>query len=125
MPDRQVSPAAVQATLIGAMAIWGLNVAAVKVLTGVFDPATVAVAFRERLTLMRRVGVLLGFVGVAAVVLARTAVFFYWVPAFGIGCAAMLLGERLNLWHLFGFLAVMGGTYLGTRQPATVSVVAP
>ena len=42
MSDRQASPAAVQATLIGAMAIWGLNVAAVKVLTGVFDPTTVA-----------------------------------------------------------------------------------
>nr|WP_251010989.1 DMT family transporter [Variovorax paradoxus] len=306
MPDRQVSSAAVQATLIGAMAIWGLNVAAVKVLTGIFDPTTVAalrmlvacaalslivlvkrcglpslswrqcgaivvcavlmvylnqilfaqgllrstatngalimalsplvsallaaVAFRERLTLMRLVGVLLGFAGVAAVVLshpgaglssagagdlmlvaavvsfaaggaivqrlakqlhpltiswaiyvigsfllavhatlespaigfdglfpgwrpwafilfsgvmatalsnlvwnraiarigvARTAVFLYWVPVFGVGFAAMLLGERLNLWHLFGFLAVMGGTYLGTRQPATVPVVAP
>ena len=306
MSARQVSPAAVQATLIGAMAIWGLNVAAVKVLTGVFDPTTVAalrmlvacaalslivlwkrcglpslswqqsvaivvcailmvyfnqilfaeglqrstatngalimalsplvsallaaVVFRERLTLMRLVGVLLGFAGVAAVVLshpgaglssagagdlmlvaavvsfaaggaivqrlarqlnpltiswaiyvvgslllavhatlespaigvdgifpgwrpwalilfsgvmatalsnlvwnraiarigvARTAVFLYWVPVFGVGFAAMLLGERLNLWHLFGFLAVMGGTYLGTRQPATAPVVAP
>ncbi|CAN7737597.1 DMT family transporter [Variovorax sp. LjRoot84] len=284
MPDRQVSPAAVQATLIGAMAIWGLNVAAVKVLTGVFDPTTVAalrmlvacaalslivlvkrcglpslswrqcgaivvcavlmvylnqilfaqgllrstatngalimalsplvsallaaVAFRERLTLMRLVGVLLGFAGVAAAVLshpgaglssagagdlmlvaavvsfaaggaivqrlakqlhpltnswaiyvvgsfllavhatlesraigfdglfpgwrpwafilfsgvmatalsnlvwnraiarigvARTAVFLYWVPVFGVGFAAVLLGERLNLWHLFVF----------------------
>ncbi len=306
MSDRQVSPAAVQATLIAAMAIWGLNVAAVKVLTGVFDPTTVAalrmlvacaalslivvwkrcglpllswrqsvaivvcailmvylnqilfaegllrstatngalimalsplvsallaaVAFRERLTLMRLLGVLLGFAGVAAVVLshpgaglssagagdlmlvaavvsfaaggaivqrlaqqlhpltiswaiyvvgsfflavhatlqsptigfdglfpgwrpwvfilfsgvmatalsnlvwnrgiarigvARTAVFLYWVPVFGVGFAAMLLRERLTLWHLFGFLAVMGGTYLGTRQPATVPVVAP
>lgn len=306
MSDREVNPAAVQATLIAAMAIWGLNLAAVKVLTGVFDPTTLAalrmlvagaalslivlwkrcglpslswpqggaivvcavlmvylnqilfaegllrstatngalimalsplvsallaaVAFRERLTLTRLAGVLLGFAGVAAVVLshpgaglssagagdlmlvaavvsfaaggaivqrlaqqlhpliiswaiyvvgafflalhatlepsaigfdglfpgwrpwafilfsgvmatalsnlvwnraiarigvARTAVFLYWVPVFGVGFAAFLLGERLTPWHLFGFLAVIGGTYLGTRQPATVPVVAP
>ncbi|RZL90403.1 MAG: EamA/RhaT family transporter, partial [Variovorax sp.] len=42
MSERTVNPAAVQATLIGAMAVWGLNVAAVKVLTGVFDPTVVA-----------------------------------------------------------------------------------
>jgi drug/metabolite transporter (DMT)-like permease len=306
MSERETSPGAVQATLIAAMAVWGLNVAAVKVLTGIFDPTTVAalrmlvacaaltlvmlwkrcrlptlsmgqcaaivvcavlmvylnqilfaegllrstatngalimalsplvsallaaVAFRERMTWLRLLGVVLGFAGVAAVVLshpgaglssagagdlmlvaavvsfaaggaiiqrlarrlhtltiswaiylvgsfllavhatlespaigfdglfpgwrpwafilfsgvmatalsnlvwnraiarigvARTAVFLYWVPVFGVGFAALLLGERLTLWHLVGFLAVMGGTYLGTRQPATVSVVAP
>lgn len=306
MSERKVNPAAVQATLIGAMAIWGLNVAAVKVLTGVFDPTMVAalrmlvacvalslivlwkrcglpslswrqgsaivicavlmvylnqilfaeglmrstatngalimalsplvsallaaVAFRERLTWLRMCGVLLGFAGVAAVVLshpgaglssagagdlmlvagvvsfaaggaivqrlarglnpltiswaiylvgslflavhaavdspaigsgglfpgwrpwvlivfsgvmatalsnlvwnraiarigvARTAVFLYWVPVFGVGFAALLLGERLTLWHLAGFVAVIGGTYLGTRQAATAPVAVP
>ena len=45
---------------------------------------------------------------IARIGVARTAVFLYWVPVFGVGFAAMLLGERLNLWHLFGFLAVMG-----------------
>lgn len=306
MSKREMSPTAVQSTLIAAMAIWGLNVAAVKVLTGIFDPTMLAalrmlvacgalsmvvlwkgcgwpslslrqgaaiglcallmvylnqilfakglmrstatngalimalsplvstllaaLAFRERLTLSRLMGVVLGFAGVAAVVLshpgaglsaagagdlmlvaavvsfaaggaivqrlarkmhtltiswaiyvvgslllalhagleapaldaaalfpgwrpwafilfsgvlatalsnllwnqaiarigvARTAVFLYWVPVFGVAFAALLLGERLTLWHLFGFLAVMGGTYLGTRQSAAAAAVTP
>ncbi|MBU1359383.1 MAG: DMT family transporter [Gammaproteobacteria bacterium] len=52
---------------------------------------------------------------IAAIGVARTAVFLYWVPIFGVLCAALLLGERLTLWHLAGFAAVMAGTYLGTR----------
>jgi len=294
---------AVQATLVAAMAIWGLNVSAVKVLTGFFDPTTLAalrmlvacaaltgvvlckrcgwppvslrqgaaiavcavlmvylnqilfaqgllrttatngalimalsplvsallaaLVFRERLTALRVAGVALGFAGVAAVVLshpgaglssagagdlmlvaavvsfaaggaivqrlarsmhtlaiswaiyalgsamlalhagfevpaldgatlfpgwrpwgyilfsgvlatalsnlvwnraiarigvARTAMFLYWVPVFGVAFAALLLGERLTLWHLFGFAAVMGGTYLGTLPQAPAAV---
>lgn len=304
MSSREPDSFAVQATLVAAMAVWGLNVAAVKVLTASFDPATLAalrmvvacaalslvvrwkgrgwpalsvrqcgaivvcallmvylnqilfaqgllrstatngalimalsplvsallaaLAFRERLSPRRLLGVVLGFAGVAAVVLshpgaglssagagdlmlvaavvsfaaggaivqrlardlhaltiswaiylvgslllsvhavldastpgaaallpgwrawalilfsgvmasalanlvwnraiarigvARTSVFLYWVPVFGVGFAALLLGERLTLWHLAGFLAVMGGTYLGTRQPAAGPVV--
>jgi len=52
---------------------------------------------------------------IARIGVARTAMFLYWVPVFGVAFAALLLGERLTLWHLFGFAAVMGGTYLGTR----------
>jgi len=279
MSEREkTSPATVQATLVAAMAVWGLNVAAEKVLTGMFDPTALAAlrvlvacavlmvylnqilfaegllrstatngalimalsplvsallaaaAIRERLTWLRLLGVVLDFAGVSAVVLshpgaglssagagdlmlvaavisfaaggaiiqrlarrlhaltiswpiylvgslflavhavletqtvgvaelfpgwrpwafilfsgilatalsnlvwnraiarirvARTALFLCWVPVFGVGFAALLLGERLTLWHLFGLLALMGGTYLGTRQPATVPVVAP
>jgi len=306
MHAREMNSTAVQSTLIAAMAIWGLNVAAVKVLTGIFDPTTLAalrmlvacgalsmvvlwkrcglpsvsvrqggaivvcallmvylnqilfaeglmrstatngalimalsplvsallaaVVFRERPTVSRLVGVALGFAGVAAVVLshpgaglssagagdlmlvaavvsfaaggaivqrlarhmhtltiswaiylvgallltlhagieapaldsatlfpgwrpwafilfsgvlatalsnlvwnraiarigvARSAVFLYWVPVFGVAFAALLLGERLTLWHLFGFLAVMAGTYLGTRQPAAAAATSP
>lgn len=304
MSKPEVNTSAVQTTLIMAMAIWGLNVAAVKVLTGIFDPMTLAalrmlvacaaltavmfwkrcrwpvltlaqcaaitvcavlmvylnqilfaegllrstatngalimalsplvsaliaaVAFGERLTASRLAGVALGFAGVSAVVLshpgaglssagagdlmlvaavisfaaggaivqrlarsmhtlaiswaiyvvgafmltvhagfqtpvpdasalfpgwqpwafilfsgvmatavsnliwngaiarigvARTAVFLYWVPVFGMAFAALLLGERLTLWHLFGFIAVVGGTYLGTRRPAPAGSV--
>lgn len=54
---------------------------------------------------------------IARIGVARTAVFLYWVPVFGVAFAAMLLGEQLTLWHLFGFVSVMAGTYLGTRQP--------
>ncbi|VTU32252.1 putative amino-acid metabolite efflux pump [Variovorax sp. PBL-H6] len=306
MSNAEKSPTAVQSTLIAAMAIWGLNVPVVKVLTGVFEPTMLAalrmlvacaalsaivlwkrcglplltlrqgaaivvcavlmvylnqilfaegllrstatngalimalsplvsallaaVVFGERLTLSRFVGVVLGFAGVAAVVLshpgaglsaagtgdlmlvaavvsfaaggaiiqrlarrmhaltiswaiylvgslllalhaaveapaldanalfpgwrpwafilfsgvlatavsnlvwnraiarigvARTAVFLYWVPVFGVAFAAMLLGEPLTFWHLFGFLAVMGGTYVGTRKSSTAATLSP
>lgn len=53
---------------------------------------------------------------IARIGVAQTAVFLYWVPIFGVGFAAVLLGEQLTLWHLGGFCAVMGGTYLGTRK---------
>ncbi len=55
---------------------------------------------------------------------ARVSMFGYWVPIFGVTFAAALLGEALTLWHLVGFIAVMAGTWLGTRQPA-VAPVAP
>jgi drug/metabolite transporter (DMT)-like permease len=53
---------------------------------------------------------------IATIGVARTAVFLYWVPVFGVLFAAILLDERLTVWHLAGFVAVMAGTYLGTRQ---------
>jgi len=59
---------------------------------------------------------------IARIGVARTAMFLYWVPVFGVAFAALLLGERLTLWHLFGFAAVMGGTYLGTRPQAPAAV---
>jgi len=62
---------------------------------------------------------------IATIGVARTAIFLYWVPVFGVAFAALLLGETLTLWHLAGFIAVMAGTYLGTRQPAPLSIVAP
>lgn len=52
---------------------------------------------------------------IASIGVARTAVFLYWVPVFGVLFAAMLLKERLTTWHLVGFIAVMAGTFLGTR----------
>lgn len=52
---------------------------------------------------------------IASIGVARTAVFLYWVPVFGVVFAAMLLKERLTTWHLVGFIAVMAGTFLGTR----------
>ena len=47
---------------------------------------------------------------------ARTALYAYWVPIFGVGFAVLLLGEPLTLWHGVGLAAVLGGTWLGTRQ---------
>lgn len=62
---------------------------------------------------------------IATIGVARTAVFLYWVPVFGVLFAALLLGERLTLWHFVGFSAVMGGTWLGTRRPVATVPIAP
>lgn len=56
---------------------------------------------------------------------ARTSVFLYLVPVFGILFAALLLGERLTPWHLVGFLAVVAGTWLGTRPASGAPAPAP
>jgi drug/metabolite transporter (DMT)-like permease len=45
---------------------------------------------------------------------ARVSLWFYWVPVFGVGFAALLLGETLSIWHGVGLLAVIAGTALGT-----------
>jgi len=47
---------------------------------------------------------------------ARTALYAYWVPIFGVGFAVGLLGEPLTLWHGVGLAGVLGGTWLGTRS---------
>lgn len=52
---------------------------------------------------------------IARIGVARAAVFLYWVPVFGAAFAALLLGEHLGWNHLAGLVAVMVGTYLGTR----------
>lgn len=46
---------------------------------------------------------------------ARTALYAYWVPIFGVTFAVLLLGEPLTVWHGVGLAAVLGGTWLGTR----------
>lgn len=47
---------------------------------------------------------------------ARTALYAYWVPIFGVGFAVGLLGEPLTVWHGVGLAGVLGGTWLGTRR---------
>ncbi len=56
---------------------------------------------------------------------ARTSVFLYLVPVFGILFASLILDERLTTWHFGGFLAVMAGTYLGTKPPSARRASAP
>ena len=46
---------------------------------------------------------------------ARTALYAYWVPIFGVGFAVGLLGEPLTVWHGVGLAGVLSGTWLGTR----------
>jgi drug/metabolite transporter (DMT)-like permease len=46
---------------------------------------------------------------------ARASLYAYWVPIFGVLAAVVLLGEPLTPWHGVGLVAVLGGTWLGTR----------
>lgn len=46
---------------------------------------------------------------------ARASLYAYWVPIFGVGFAVLLLGEPLTIWHGVGLVAVLGGTWIGTR----------
>lgn len=48
---------------------------------------------------------------------ARTSLYAYWVPIFGVLFAVTLLGEPLSVWHGLGLAGVLGGTWLGTRRP--------
>jgi drug/metabolite transporter (DMT)-like permease len=66
--------------------------------------------------------------GVAAMGLARAAVYMSWVPVLGVAFGALLLGERLTLWHLLGLVLVLSGTVLssqGFRLPAPARAPAP
>lgn len=51
-----------------------------------------------------------------AIGVARTSLYAYWVPIFGVAFAVLLLGEPLTVWHLLGLAMVLGGTWLGTRS---------
>ena len=53
-------------------------------------------------------------VGSALMVLgvARTALYSYWVPIFGVLFAVLLLGEPLTVWHGVGLAAVLQGASL-------------
>lgn len=51
---------------------------------------------------------------------ARTSLFQYWIPVFGVGFALLLLGESFTWWHLVGLLGIVLGTYLGTRRPRSL-----
>ena len=48
--------------------------------------------------------------------MARTALYAYWVPIFGVLFAVLLLGEPVTIWHGVGLVAVLSGTWLGTRR---------
>lgn len=54
--------------------------------------------------------------GLVVMGVARTALYAYWVPIFGVLFAVLLLGEPLSVWHGVGLAAVLGGTWLGTRR---------
>jgi drug/metabolite transporter (DMT)-like permease len=55
---------------------------------------------------------------IARIGMARTAVYVYWVPVFGMGFAALLLGEPLNIWYGVGLALVWAGARLAARRAA-------
>ena len=53
--------------------------------------------------------------GIAALGVGRTANYLSWVPIFGVGFGALLLGEPLNWWHALGLAGVLTGSVLAAR----------
>lgn len=85
---------------LAGLARFGLVDAGLLILSGVFATGIGALVWNRAL-------VTLG--------VARTALYVYWVPIFGVGFGVLLLGEPLTAWHLGGLVAVLAGTWLGTR----------
>ena len=84
---------------LAGLARFGAVDAGLLVLSGVFATAIGALVWNRAL-------VTLG--------VARTALYTYWVPIFGVAFGVLLLGEPLTAWHLAGLAAVLAGTWLGT-----------
>jgi drug/metabolite transporter (DMT)-like permease len=78
-------------------------------------PVTVALLVVSSL-LATAVGALVWNRALVVLGVARTALYAYWVPIFGVLFAVLLLGEPLSVWHGVGLAAVLGGTWLGTRS---------
>ena len=54
--------------------------------------------------------------GIALIGPNRAAPFFHLVPVFGSAMAIMLLGEQPRLFHLVGYLLVLAGVIIASRQ---------
>ncbi|MBU2285911.1 MAG: DMT family transporter [Gammaproteobacteria bacterium] len=53
---------------------------------------------------------------IATVGMGRAALFFYWLPIFGVASSVLLFGEAFSAWLLAGLALVLIGTRLGTAQ---------
>jgi drug/metabolite transporter (DMT)-like permease len=56
--------------------------------------------------------------GVEIIGANRAAPFFHLIPVLGAAMAILLLGERLELSHLIGFVMVLAGVFVAARQPS-------
>jgi drug/metabolite transporter (DMT)-like permease len=54
--------------------------------------------------------------GVAAMGLGRAAIYMSWVPVLGVAFGALLLNEKLTIWHFFGMILVLSGTVLSSQR---------
>ena len=57
--------------------------------------------------------------GVQLIGANRAAPFFHMIPVFGSAMAIFFLGERLQLFHLFGYGLVLVGVFVAARKPKT------
>lgn len=62
---------------------------------------------------------------IARIGVARTAMWFYWVPIFGLAFAALALGEPLTGWHALGLAGVIAGSLIALRADAGPGARAP
>lgn len=51
---------------------------------------------------------------ISVVGMGRAALFFYWLPIFGVATSVLLFGEAFSAWLLAGLALVLVGTRLGT-----------
>ncbi|MFC5500709.1 DMT family transporter [Lysinimonas soli] len=70
------------------------------------------------------VAFLLMFALVAEVGPMRTTTITYLNPAVAIIAGALVLGERVTVWTVIGFVLVLGGAYLVTRHRASAEIPA-
>ena len=56
--------------------------------------------------------------GIALIGPNRAAPFFHLVPVFGSARAILFLGEQPRLFHLTGYMLVLGGVVIASRQPS-------
>ena len=59
--------------------------------------------------------------GIALIGPNRAAPFFHLVPVFGSAMAILLLGEELRLFHLIGYLLVLAGVIIASRQASATA----
>jgi drug/metabolite transporter (DMT)-like permease len=60
--------------------------------------------------------------GIALIGPNRAAPFMHLMPVFGSAMAILLLGERLQLFHLVGYAMVLSGIMIASRRPAVRGV---
>ena len=58
--------------------------------------------------------------GIALIGPNRAAPFFHLMPVFGSALAILLLGEEPRLFHLVGYVLVLGGVIIASRQASAV-----
>ena len=58
--------------------------------------------------------------GIALIGPNRAAPFFHLVPVFGSAMAILLLGEQPRLFHLAGYLMVLAGVVIASRQASAM-----